>query len=69
MMAQDQKGKLSIKPMVGVNLSNFGNATIDMYQMKVGLTGGAELEYGINPWLGLSLGLMYSQQGEDRWFF
>ena len=52
MMAQDQKGKLSIKPMVGVNLSNFGNATIDMYQMKVGLTGGAELEYGINPWLG-----------------
>ena len=63
MMAQDQKGKLSIKPMVGVNLSTFGNATIDMYQMKVGLTGGAELEYGINPWLGLSLGLMYSQQG------
>ena len=63
MMAQDQKGKLSIKPMVGVNFSNFGNATIDMYQMKVGLTGGAELEYGINPWLGLSLGLMYSQQG------
>ena len=34
-----------------------------MYKMKVGLTGGAELEYGINPWLGLSLGLMYSQQG------
>lgn len=63
MMAQEQKSKLSIKPIVGMNLSNFSNATIDMYHMKVGLTGGAELEYGINPWLGLSLGLMYSQQG------
>ena len=63
MMAQSQTGRLSIKPMVGVNLSNFSNATIDMYSMKVGLAAGAELEYGVNPWLGLSLGLMYSQQG------
>ena len=49
--------------MAGVNLSNFSNATADIYGMKVGMTGGAELEYGVNPWLGLSLGLMYSQQG------
>ena len=49
--------------MAGVNLSTFGNATADIYRMKVGLTGGAELEYGLNPWLGLSLGLMYSEQG------
>lgn len=63
LMAQNQTGKLSIRPMVGVNLSDFGNASIDMYKMKVGLTGGAELEYGLNPWLGLSIGLMYSQQG------
>ena len=62
-MAQNQIGKLSIKPMVGVNLSNFSNATIDIYHMKVGLTGGAEFEYGVSPWLGLSFGLMYSQQG------
>ena len=63
LMAQNQTGKLSIKPMAGVNFSGFSNAAIDIYRMKVGLTGGAELEYGINPWLGLSLGLMYSQQG------
>ena len=63
LMAQNQTGKLSIKPMVGVNFSGFSNAAIDIYQTKVGLTGGAELEYGVNPWLGLSLGLMYSQQG------
>lgn len=62
-MAQNEVGKLSIKPMAGVNLSTFGNATADIYRMKVGLTGGAELEYGLNPWLGLSLGLMYSEQG------
>ena len=61
-MAQSQTGRLSIKPMVGVNFSGFSNAAIDIYQTKVGLTGGAELEYGVNPWLGLSLGLMYSQK-------
>ncbi len=62
-MAQSEVGKLSIKPMAGVNLSNFTNATADVYHMKVGMTGGAELECGVNPWLGLSLGLMYSEQG------
>ena len=56
-------GKLTIKPMAGVNLSSFSNATSDIYHMKVGFTGGAELEYGVNPWLGLSMGLIYSQQG------
>ena len=61
--AQNQAGKLSIKPMAGVNLSGFSNATADIYHMKVGFTGGAELEYGVNPWLGLSFGLLYSQQG------
>lgn len=62
-MAQNQTGKLSIKPMAGVNLSGFSNAMIDMYSMKVGFAGGAELEYGVNPILGLSFGLIYSQEG------
>ena len=61
--AQNQVGTFSIKPMAGVNISNFGNSTIDIYKSKVGFTAGAELEYGVNPWLGLSLGLAYSQQG------
>ena len=63
LMAQHQTGRLSIKPMAGVNLSGFSNATADIYGMKVGFTGGAELEYGANPWFGLSFGLIYSQQG------
>ena len=63
LMAQNQTGKLSFKPMAGVNLSDFTNAMTDIYGMKVGLTGGAELEYGVNHWLGLSFGLIYSQEG------
>lgn len=62
-MAQNKVGKLSLKPMVGINLSNFSNANVDVYHTKVGLTGGAEFEYGITPWLGLSLGVVYSEQG------
>ena len=62
--AQNQKGTFSIKPMVGVNISSFGSPTIeDLYHTKVRFTAGAETEYGVNNWLGLSLGLMYSQQG------
>lgn len=63
LMAQKQMGKLSIKPMAGVNLSSFSDAMIDMYRMKVGFTVGTELEYSLNPHVGLSLGLIYSQQG------
>lgn len=63
LMAQNQTGRLSIKPMAGVNFSGFGNATADIYSMKVGFTGGAEFEYDFNPILGLSLGLIYSQEG------
>ena len=64
--AQNQKGTFSIKPMVGVNISSFGSPTIeDFYHTKVRFTAGAETEYGINNWLGLSLGLMYSQQGAN----
>ncbi len=62
--AQNQKGTFSIKPMAGINISTFGSPTIeDMYHAKVRFTAGAEAEYGVNDWLGLSLGLMYSQQG------
>lgn len=61
--AQTPIGKFSIKPMAGVNLSNFSNTSVDIYSMKVGLTVGAEFEYGANPWLGLTFGLHYSQQG------
>ena len=63
MKAQNPIGGLSIKPMAGVNISGFVNGTDEMYSTKVGFTGGAELEYGVNRWLGMSLGMIYSQQG------
>ena len=63
MKAQNPIGGLSIKPMAGVNISGMVNGTDGMYHTKVGFTGGAELEYGVNRWLGMSLGLIYSQQG------
>lgn len=63
MKAQNPIGGLSIKPMAGVNISGMVNGTDGMYHTKVGFTGGAEFEYGVNRWLGMSLGLIYSQQG------
>ncbi|MBE6260326.1 MAG: PorT family protein [Prevotella sp.] len=64
--AQNQKGTFSIKPMAGINISTFGTPTIeDIYHAKVRFTAGVEGEYGVNDWLGLSLGLMYSQQGAN----
>ena len=61
--AQNPVGQFSLKPMAGVNISTFANAAIDMYHTKAGFTGGVELEYGVNSWLGVSAGLLYSQQG------
>ena len=61
--AQNEKGQFSIKPMAGVNISTFGSPTFDVYKTTYKFTGGAEIEYGINPWLGASLGVIYSQQG------
>ena len=63
MAAQNPKGGLSIKPMAGINISTFANGTEGMYHTKVGFTGGVEMEYGVNNWLGLSLGMLYSEQG------
>lgn len=61
--AQNPVGTFSLKPMAGVNISKFANADFDIYHTKTGFTGGIELEYGVNRWLGVSAGLLYSQQG------
>ena len=61
--AQNEKGGFSIKPVAGVNISTLGNATEDIYKTKVGMTAGVEAEYGVSNWLGLSLGVLYSEQG------
>ena len=63
-MAQNEKGRFSVRPMVGVNVSTFsGGVSDDFYHTKVRPTGGFELEYGATKWLGISLGAIYSQQG------
>ena len=63
-MAQNEKGVFSIRPMAGVNLSDFsGGVSEDFYHMKAGLAVGLEAEYGISRSFGLSLGAFYSQMG------
>lgn len=61
--AQNPVGKFSLRPMAGVNISTLANGEFDIYKTKVGFTGGFEMEYGVNKWLGASAGLVYSQQG------
>lgn len=62
--AQNQQGQFSIKPMAGINVTEMnGGAINNLYHHKVRFTAGLEAEYGINPWLGVSLGAIYSQQG------
>ena len=62
--AQNEKGVFSIRPMAGVNLSDFsGGISEDFYHTKAGLAVGMEAEYGISRSFGLSLGAFYSQMG------
>ena len=63
--AQNPKGRFSVTPMAGINVTGFSGGTVDMYNYKVRMTAGAEAEYAVNDWLGLSLGAFYSQQGAN----
>ena len=63
--AQNPKGRFSVTPMAGINVTGFSGGTVDMYNYKVRMTAGAEAEYAVNAWLGLSLGVFYSQQGAN----
>ena len=63
--AQNPKGSFSVTPMAGINVTSFGGGTLDAYKYKVRMTVGAEAEYAVNDWLGLSLGAFYSQQGAN----
>lgn len=62
--AQNLQSQFSIKPMAGINLTGVNGGVIkDLYHNRIRFTAGLEAEYGINPWLGVSLGAIYSQQG------
>lgn len=62
-VAQNKVGEFSLKPMAGINVSDLSSDEEVNYKAKVGFTGGVEAEYGVTPWLGVSLGAIYSQQG------
>ena len=61
--AQNKVGEFSLKPMIGINVSDLSSDEEVDYKAKVGFTEGMEAEYGVTPWLGVSLGAIYSQQG------
>lgn len=61
--AQTEVGKFSLKPVAGITISNLTDENDNPYNSKVGFTGCIEVEYGITPELGVSLGVLYAQQG------
>ena len=73
--AQNKVGEFSLRPIVGINVSDIsGCLDIESFDAKKGFTGGMEAEVGLTPWFGISLGVLYSQQGakyfalvEDTW--
>ena len=61
--AQNEIGKITLKPMVGINLSTITDEKDS--KMKIGLVAGAEAEYGLTEKLGISAGLLYSMQAAN----
>ena len=59
--AQNEVGQISIAPVVGVNMSNL--TKLEHTKMKFGVAAGAVAEYGVSDKFGVSMGLIYSQQG------
>lgn len=56
-------GSLTLTPRLGLNASGYEGDDNEDLSYKVGFTCGAELEYYIKNWLGISGGLVYSMQG------
>ncbi len=69
--AQNEVGQISIAPTVGLNMTNITKE--DHTKMKFGIAAGAVAEYGVSEKFGVSLGLLYSQQGckfkveDEKW--
>ena len=61
--AQREVGTLSVQPRVGISAADFNGASDT--EVRVGFIAGAELEYQVKSWLGLSAGMFYSQQGAE----
>ena len=61
MQAQMAIGEFSVTPKVGLTLASLTSQ--DKSKINVGIVAGAEAEYQVMDFLGVSAGLMYSQQG------
>ena len=59
--AQYSAGDITIQPKIGLNVASVGGKVDGDY--KAGLAVGAEAEYHVSPLIGVSAGLLYSQQG------
>ena len=55
-----EQGQFGLQPKVGVD---FATVSADDTKYKFGLVAGIEGQYQVNNWFGLSLGVLYSQQG------
>lgn len=63
--AQYSAGDITIQPKIGLNVASVGgdvDGDVDG-DYKAGLAVGAEAEYHVSPLIGVSAGLLYSQQG------
>ncbi len=59
--AQYSAGDITIQPKIGLSVASIGGDVDGDY--KAGLVVGAEAEYHVSPLIGVSAGLLYSQQG------
>ena len=59
--AQYSAGDITIQPKIGLSIASVGGDVDGDY--KAGLAVGAEAEYHVSPLIGVSAGLIYSQQG------
>ena len=59
--AQYSAGDITIQPKIGLSVASIGGDIDGDY--KAGLAIGAEAEYHVSPLIGVSAGLLYSQQG------
>lgn len=60
--AQTEVGSFFIMPKAGLNVSRITNWDIEP-KNRVAFVGGIEAGHQLNSWLGLSVGVLYSQQG------
>ncbi len=58
--AQFEPGTFSLQPKVGFDLASVSGKDL---RFKAGLVAGIEGQYQINNWLGVSAGILYTQEG------